>query len=102
MSDGNEVIHAAIASMENENLDKQKQKVKKAAPKPVNVLWENLQFMEDKQQKFEKEAEKFIPKPKPIKAKKVDPDDEKIDTSFDQESLALYGATLTEELETKD
>lgn len=30
MSDGNDVIHAAIASMENENLDKQKVKVKKA------------------------------------------------------------------------
>ena len=42
MSDGNDVIHAAIASIENENLDNQKQKVKKAVPKPTNVLWENL------------------------------------------------------------
>jgi hypothetical protein len=50
MSDSNQVLHAAIASLENENLDNHKKKAEKKQPKPVNVLWENLQFMEDKQQ----------------------------------------------------
>ena len=57
--------------------------------------------MEDSQKKFEKEEEKFIPKPAPKKKKKMDPDDEKIDTSFDSDSLALYGASLSEQLDTQ-
>ena len=57
--------------------------------------------MEDSQKKIEKEEEKFIPKPAPIKKKKIDPDDEKIDTSFDSDSLALYGASLSEQLDTQ-
>ena len=56
--------------------------------------------MEDSQKKFDIEEEKFIPKPAPKKKKKIDPDDEKIDTSFDSESLALYGASLSEQLDT--
>lgn len=95
MSDSNDVLHAAIASLENENMDIKKQKVQKKQPKPVNVLWENLQFMEDKAQKFDKEAEKFIPKKAPKKPK-VDPEDEHIDTNFDDDSLSVYGAILTE------
>lgn len=101
MSDSNEVLHAAIVSMENESIDKSNQKVKKATPKPVNVLWENLQFMEANSNKFDLEAEKFIPKPKPLVKPKVDPEDEKIDTNFDEDSLAAYGAILSEQLDTQ-
>ena len=57
--------------------------------------------MEVSQKKFEKEEEKFIPKPQPKKVKKVEPDDEHIDTNFDAGDLAMYGATLSEQLDTQ-
>ena len=45
MSDPQDVIHAAISEMQHEETESQKPK-KKAPPKPVGKLWENLAYLE--------------------------------------------------------
>ena len=60
-------------------------------------MWQNLQYMDAQTQKFEKEEQKFIPKP--VKKKPVITEseiEEKIDPNFDDNSLALYGALLSD------
>lgn len=45
MSDPEDVVHAAISSMEHDDKEALKPK-KKDPPKPVNVVWSNLAYME--------------------------------------------------------
>ena len=73
------------------------------APKPVNEIWENLYGMEEKVEKFEKDEKDFIPedKPKVDKKKKVK-QEEKVTTKFDEDSLTVYGALLSDSLESME
>jgi hypothetical protein len=61
-------------------------------------MWQDLAYLDDKTKKIEKEEEKFIPKEKPKEVKKQEVE-EKIDPNFDDDSLTVYGALLSESLE---
>ena len=56
------------------------------------------------QQKIDKEAAKFIPKKKAKlkKKKEFDANDDKLDENFDESSLDVYGALLSEQLEKEE
>ena len=97
MSDHQSVMEAALKDFENEGKQKPKTVAKKPEP---NQMWQNLQYMESQSQKFEKEAQKFIPKPKSNKPVITESEiEEKIDPNFDDNSLALYGALLSDSLD---
>eukprot|EP00356_Strombidium_inclinatum_P014323 CAMPEP_0170484410 /NCGR_PEP_ID=MMETSP0208-20121228/3889_1 /TAXON_ID=197538 /ORGANISM="Strombidium inclinatum, Strain S3" /LENGTH=109 /DNA_ID=CAMNT_0010757739 /DNA_START=560 /DNA_END=889 /DNA_ORIENTATION=- len=60
--------------------------------------------MEAQSAKYDKDAKNYISDeedhPKPVKKKELDENDDKLDTNFDDDSLSVYGAMLTEQLET--
>ena len=97
MSDSAGVLHAAILEYEDEEQKAAEQK-KAKKPKPeFNQMWENLHYLEEQQKKIDKDAPKVeVKKPKKKVEKKVE---EKLDANFDDSSLAVYGAMLTEQLE---
>lgn len=97
MSDHQSVMDAAFKDFENEG----KQAPKKVIKKPeANQMWQNLQYMESQSQKFEKEEKKFIPKAQSKKPIITESEiEEKIDPNFDENSLALYGALLSDSLD---
>ena len=103
MTDKNDVLHAAIASIdEDEKAEKkQKAKQKKKTEKLGNVLWENLDYLEQKSKRDDKKAKKFIKpkKKKVVKKKKVAKTEEKLSAKFDDDSLAVYGQLLSESLD---
>jgi hypothetical protein len=66
MTDSQDVLHAAIKSIEADGYESLHPTPKKVeAPKPVNQMWENLYGIEEKVQKFEKDEKKFIKEEKP-------------------------------------
>ena len=102
MTDKNDVLHAAIASIDEDEAaeKKQKAKSKKKPQKESNVLWENLDYLEQKSKRDDKKAKKFIkPKKTKVVKKKVEKKDEKLSSKFDDDSLAVYGALLSESLD---
>ena len=60
MADPQDVIHAAIAEMQHEEVESKKPK-KKPAPKPVGKMWENLAYLELQQDKISKDEKNFLP-----------------------------------------
>jgi len=98
------VLHAAIKSMEADGYEAMHPKQKKEEkPKPVNQIWENLYGIEEKNEKFEKDEKEFIQedKPKVDKNKKVK-QEEKVTTKFDEDSLTVYGALLSDSLDSME
>lgn len=56
MTDSQDVLHAAIKSMEADGYESLHPKPKpKEEPKPVNQIWENLYGLEESNEKFEKD-----------------------------------------------
>ena len=99
MTDKNDVLHAAIASIdEDEKAEKKKQKSKKKKPgKSSNVLWENLDYLDKTSKRDDAKAKKFIKtKKKKVVKKKVVKKEEKLSSKFDDDSLAVYGALLSQ------
>ena len=75
---------------------------KKELPKPVNQLWDNLYEIEHKDSKFEKEEKEFIPEEDvPVKKVIKVKQEEKVSTKFDDDSLAVYGALLSDSLDSQ-
>ena len=66
-------------------------------------MWENLGYLEQKSQKEDEKAAKFIKSDKPKKQvqKKVEKKDENqnLNPVFDDDSLTVYGALLSEQLD---
>ena len=62
-------------------------------------MWQDLAYLDDKTKKIEVEEAKFIPKKPALKAKVVQEVEEKIDPNFDDDSLTVYGALLSESLD---
>ena len=63
-------------------------------------MWENLDYLEQTSKRDDKKAKKFIKpkKAKVVKKKKVKVE-EKLSSKFDDDSLAVYGALLSESLD---
>jgi len=102
MTDKNDVLHAAIASIDEDEKAEKKQKAnqKKKPEKLGNVLWENLDYLEQKSKRDDKKAKKFIkPKKKKVVKKVVKKTEEKLSAKFDDDSLAVYGQLLSESLD---
>mgnify|MGYP001010069351 CR=1 FL=1 len=91
--------------MENEEAETSKPKIKaKIKEKPANQMWENLGYLEQKSKKDDEKAAEFI-EPKKAKSKskkkKVVKKDENqnLNPVFDDDSLTVYGALLSEQLD---
>ena len=59
-----------------------------------------MDYLEQKSKRDDKKAKKFIkPKKAKVVKKKVEKKDEKLSSKFDDDSLAVYGALLSESLD---
>ena len=100
MTDPQDVIHAAIAEMQHEETESKKPK-KKPPPKPMGKMWENLAYLEQQQEKFSQGEEKSVPQEEESQGKPPAVQEEvleKIDPTFDSDSLQVYGYMLNEQL----
>lgn len=100
MADTVDVMHAINKDYEREEAEANKPKPVKKGEQQYNVMWQNLQYMEEQTTKIEKEEKKFI-KPVIIKKPVITEKEieEKIDPNFDDDSLTIYGALLTDQLD---
>lgn len=94
-------MDAALADFEDEKV-KESQKPKASKPKEYGQMWQDLAYLEEQQDKIEAQENNFIPKEEKPKPKEVVTDkeiEEKLDVNFDDDSLTVYGAMLSDTMD---